>query len=279
MKTLHKRRNVGSLDTEGLMRAVIAAIIAWLGMLLPTLAAPIVLTGEVTYRERIALPPNAVLTISVVDLTLPGQPVRLMAQSAIASPGQVPLQFTFSFDDKTIDRSHQHAIVAEIASEGRIWFRTAEPYPLTALPPPQPPAIVVGLLAEPPEGPARTAAPLGSLAVSAEIFDTVWIAVSVAGRDLPVAGRPTLSITSDRRAGGIGGCNNYFTTAQFDASTLSFDPIVATRMACGARAMQQEVAYFAALAAVRGYALADGDLTLLDAAGAPLVRFARAAAR
>ena len=36
---------------------------------LPALAAPLTLSGEVTYRERIALPPNAVLSVQLLDLT------------------------------------------------------------------------------------------------------------------------------------------------------------------------------------------------------------------
>ena len=63
-----------------------------------TNAGQTTLSGEVTYRERIALPENGTLRILLVDLAAPDQP-RVQAEGAIASPGQVPLSFNLTFDD------------------------------------------------------------------------------------------------------------------------------------------------------------------------------------
>ena len=262
------------------MRTALLVVIAWLATLMPTLAANLVLVGEVSYRERIALPPQSVLTVSLVDLTLPGRPARLAATANIDSRGQVPLQFTLSFDEQVIDRTHAYGLVAEIASGGRVWFRNAEPLPVDPVTPPGGIMIIVSLLPDPPPGSTAGQAPSTvSLAVSAEIFDTVWVVERIGGQVILPTHRSTLSITGDRRAGGVGGCNNYFTTAEFDGTGLTFAPIVATRMMCTAHAMQQEIAYFSALTAVRGYTLAEDRLTLLDSAGTPLLRFTRADAR
>ena len=103
------------------------------------------------------------------------------------------------------------------------------------------------------------------------LLDTLWRVTSIGAR--PVLGGPPvpLSIAADHRAGGNGGCNNYFTEASFEADRLTFGPAAATRMVCAPEIMAQEAAYFAALAAVAGFELGQGSLRLLDAAGVPLV--------
>lgn len=71
-------------------------------------------------------------------------------------------------------------------------------------------------------------------------------------------------------------CNTYRGGYARDGSTLRLvGPIAATRMACPEPAgiMVQEAAYFDALEQVVAYRLQGSQLTLLDAAGAPLARF------
>ncbi|RYE87476.1 MAG: hypothetical protein EOP19_04190, partial [Hyphomicrobiales bacterium] len=92
-------------------------------------AAQITLSGEVSYRERIALPENGTLRISLVDLAAPDQP-RVQAEGAIASPGQVPLSFNLAFDDAIIAEGHLYGLRAEIISGGQVWFRNTEPLPV-----------------------------------------------------------------------------------------------------------------------------------------------------
>ena len=81
----------------GFMRFV-AAILVLLSTVSMAAAGTLTLSGQVTYRERIALPENGALRISLVDLAQPDQP-RVRAEGAIASPGQVPLSFNLNFED------------------------------------------------------------------------------------------------------------------------------------------------------------------------------------
>lgn len=110
------------------------------------------LTGEVTYRERIALPPGASLRIKLVDMTASGTPVRVEATATIGSPGQVPLAFTLSFDDRAVVAGNDHALVAEISAGVELWFRNSAPYPIDPLAPVPPITIItnfVGRIAQP----------------------------------------------------------------------------------------------------------------------------------
>ena len=232
----------------------------------------ITFTGEVTYRERIALPPNAELRVTLMSLSGP-RPIEVVGASAVLpAVGQVPLQFTLNVRSDSIKGS-QYGLKAEILTGGAVVFRNPVPVPVDPAAP-LPVRIIVNLAPPSPSDEPEPIVP-AELEVTAELFDTIWQVQSIAGKDVLGATKVSLSIAPDRRAGGNGGCNNYFTEAMFDGPTLSFGPIAGTRMACGGPVMAQEAAFFAALEATAGYELADPALHLLDAEGKQLVRLSR----
>lgn len=244
----------------------------------PALGAKVTLTGEVTYRERIALPAGASLRVRLVDLSAPGTPTRVEAAAPIASPGRVPLTFTLNFDDSVVNTAHQHAIVAEISAGIELWFRNAEPYRVNPLTPETPVMIVANfvgrrVLQQPPEPQPQPAAPPVT-----SLLDMNWRATAIGGEPVAAGIDSTLSITNDMRAGGRGGCNSYFAQASIDGEALRFSAVGATKMAClSEAATAQETRYFAALQATRFWRMDVEDLLLFDASGDELVRFERSA--
>jgi putative lipoprotein len=242
----------------------------------PALAAKVALTGEITYRERIALPENATLRIRLVDMTAAAAPARVEAEGAIASPGEVPLSFTLNFDDEVLDSAHQYAIVAEISAGAELWFRNAAPYGLDPINPAQPVLVVVnfvGRLAEQSDNQAVTAS---TNAAAPTILETTWRADAIDGNPTSDDVDSTLSIATDLRAGGKGGCNNYFAQAELGTDTIAFSAVAATQMACASTLKTvQEEQFFAALAAARHWQMDGDDLRLMDADGGELVRFSR----
>lgn len=227
---------------------------------------PVTLEGSVTYRERIALPQNAWLKVMLVEL-IDASPV-VGATASIPTRGQVPIGFRLNVRSDVDTHDGTYGLVAEISSGGRVLFRNPVPVPVSDQAGAQS-HIVVNYAPEPIIEPVQ---PLPT----AELLDTIWIVTSIGGR--PVTGdvEVTLSIAADHRAGGSGGCNNFFTEATLVEQTLSFGPAAATRMACDAAIMAQEDAYFTALAAVVSYEQDKHGLRLLDAAGIPLVGLVRA---
>jgi putative lipoprotein len=241
----------------------------------PVIAQTATLTGEVTYRERIALPEGSLLRVKLIDLTAPGTPTRVEAEAAIADPGQVPLTFTLNFDDRVVQPDHQHALVAEISAGLKLWFRNAEPYAVDPRAPEAPIMIVanfVGRLMEP----EQPAAEPDDVVATPSILDVTWRAEAIDGVPAQRNADSTLSIGSDKRAGGRGGCNSYFAQAEVGAESIRFSAIAATRMAClDEVTTAQETAFFSALEAARFWRLDAGELLLLDAEGIELVRFSR----
>ncbi len=243
-----------------------------------SLAATATLTGEVTYRERIALPEGSSLRVKLIDLTAPGTPTRVEAEASIATPGEVPLSFTLNFDDAVLTPDHRHALVAEISVGLELWFRNAKPYAVNPLAPEAPVSIVanfVGRLLEPETESAEPDQP-DEVAVAPSILEQTWRAETIGGAPVQRNSDSTLSISPDMRAGGRGGCNSYFAQAELSTDSIRFSAIAATRMACLDDATTtQETAFFAALEAARFWRLDTDQLVLLDGSGDELVRFAK----
>ena len=80
-------------------------------------------TGSITYRERIALPPSAVITVQLVDVSRADAPAVLIAEQVIPTQGrQVPFEFTLAYEASRIQASHTYAVQVRIEDGGRLLF-------------------------------------------------------------------------------------------------------------------------------------------------------------
>ena len=239
-------------------RIFAAAPLALAALPLPALAAPRALSGTVTYRERIALPPSAVVEVSLLDVSLADAPSRTIARTRIVPRRQVPIPFRLRFNDSVIQPGHRYALRAEIRVRGQLWFTTMEHH--AALVPDASSEIVVQRVAPP----AEVGGPTGS-----------WRVESLRGRPLPEGVRATLQIDSNGRVSAHGGCNGMGGQATIRDRAIRFGPLVGTLMACPEPRMQVENQFRAALEATRSWRIERGALTLLSGRGARLVVLAR----
>ena len=80
-------------------------------------------TGTVTYRERIALSPGAVVTVQLRDTSLMDVASELIAEQVITNPGQVPIAFEVRYNEDDINPRNTYSIQARITeSDGRLAF-------------------------------------------------------------------------------------------------------------------------------------------------------------
>ena len=80
-------------------------------------------SGTVTYRERIALTPDATLHVQLRDVSLQDAASRLIAEQVIQNPGQVPIKFKIEYNRDDLDPRNTYAIQARIKeSDGRLAF-------------------------------------------------------------------------------------------------------------------------------------------------------------
>ncbi|MBV4471886.1 YbaY family lipoprotein [Pseudomonas siliginis] len=84
------------------------------------------LDGEVSYLQRIALPPSATLSVSLQDVSLADAPAIVLAEQKGPIKGQVPLPFHLSYDPAQVKPGHRYSISARIEVNGELMFITTE---------------------------------------------------------------------------------------------------------------------------------------------------------
>lgn len=84
-----------------------------------------VISGTVSYRERIALPENAVVTVTLEDISLADAPSTVIATQEFTTDGkQVPFAFELSYDNNKIKSNHRYNMRATIHVDGKLRFTT-----------------------------------------------------------------------------------------------------------------------------------------------------------
>jgi heat shock protein HslJ len=100
-----------------------------------------------------------------------------------------------------------------------------------------------------------------------------WLAEDINGGGVIDRLQTTLTIGTEGKVTGTGGCNRYMGTATVKGDAIAFGPMAGTRMACPPAAMDQENKFHAALETVRSWHIAQGLLFLHDGNGNVVLRF------
>ena len=88
-------------------------------------------SGTVTYRERIALPPNAAVHLELQKVSRQDAPAGYLAGHAIATRGrQVPIPFRIYYRAADIDPRFSYAVRATVTVDGERRFITTGHYPV-----------------------------------------------------------------------------------------------------------------------------------------------------
>ena len=86
-------------------------------------------TGTVTYRERMALPPDAELEVTLADVSRTGTPAAVVGKQVIQTAGKsVPVPFEIQYRDSEIDSRHTYQIQAHISRAGKALFISDKAY-------------------------------------------------------------------------------------------------------------------------------------------------------
>ena len=232
-----------------------------------------VLTGTVVHRERIALPPDAVLTVTLEDVSLADAPAVTVGQTQIVLSGQQsPIPFSVLYPRSAVRPESTYAVRARITQGDTLLFTTTQSYPIDALNP-APVELLVNSV------PATPTPPVPNVPLT----ETYWKLVELDGNPVVVTAQmrePSLVLhTQDGRFSGSGGVNRLMGGYTLNGDALSFAEVASTMMAGPPEAMQQEQAIAAALARVRGFVISGDQLTLVDDAGHPVLRAVAVALR
>lgn len=79
--------------------------------------------GTLAYRERMPLPPHAVVSVALEDVSrMDGAAVVLRKKTFNSEGKQVPLPFQLTYDPSKINPKHQYALRARIEVDGKLRF-------------------------------------------------------------------------------------------------------------------------------------------------------------
>jgi putative lipoprotein len=92
-------------------------------------AATARVTGTVTYLQRIALAPTAVVRVQLVDASRADAPAVVLAEQVVqAGDKQVPIAFEIPYDPARIEANHTYAVQARIEDDGAVRFLNDQRY-------------------------------------------------------------------------------------------------------------------------------------------------------
>lgn len=227
-------------------------------------AEEIAIGGEVFYRERIALPPNAVLAVRLSDVSLADAPASIVAEQKIDPAGQVPIKFEVKVNPAVIQPNVNYALQARITVGDELWFTNDERYAIDPLKA-EPVQMLLKMVRQDAE------------ASPSALFGTTWLAEDINGGGVIDDAQSTFSVAADGKVTGNGGCNRFFAQAEVKGDSIRIGKAGATMMACPPALMDQEQKFFAALEKAATYRIdGDGKLFLVDAKGVDIVRFSKA---
>ena len=90
-----------------------------------------VLEGTVGYRERIAIPGDSVVTVSLQDISLADAPAKTLASKSFKTAGkQVPFNFELKYDEAKIEPKHMYRVHAMIKLGDKLMFTSSKVYPV-----------------------------------------------------------------------------------------------------------------------------------------------------
>lgn len=212
---------------------------------------------EVVYRERMMLPPNALVTVTLEDVSLMDVAATLIDKQTSSTQGGPPFRFTMKYDESKIDPRMRYALRARIELDGKLLFTNTSSIPAFENTDGKPVQILVQNVARPEAPQAQKPALLGN---------SNWQVTRIGATEVPKnAQNRALNLNfQDGRASGFSGCNQFNGQYTLEALSLKFSPLASTRMACiEGTAMATEQMFLAALTKVDAYSLKGGKLLLI----------------
>lgn len=233
--------------------------------------------GDVTYLQRIALPPHAYLVVQLVDVTNPNGPFPVVAEVSQRADGSVPIEFELPLEHANINPDHKYALQARIAVGDILWFVSDERTPINPKNQTDHYELVLGMVNQ-----TTTI----QKPISTTIAGREWKVEDMFGAGIIDDSHLTVSVEEKSeekkadsfpkyRVTGSGGCN-HFTTSAFidnDKDVIAFDPPAMTFMACAEAISQQENRFIEMLAKAKSFMFDDlGRLILKDDSGNYIAR-------
>jgi putative lipoprotein len=224
-----------------------------------TMADTEVISVTASYRERIALPPDAVLEVQLLDVSRADAPAIQIA-SLRFKMDRTPITVELPYDPAVIDPRMTYSVRATVLSGDEVLFRTTTANPVLT------------------RGASRaTDLMLRSAradASGASVAGVAWAVTEIGGKALIAEDPPELRIDADNGFSAYGGCNTLRGRVEMSGSAIRFPaPIAATQMICPEPRMKLEADFLDALGRTAALRRDGALLAFMNTAGVTVLRF------
>lgn len=234
------------------------------------------ITGSASYRERLALPDNAVFEAVLEDVSRADARAVVLGQQRIGPAGNPPYTLRIAYDPRKIEASGRYAVRTSIRVNDQLWFVQDQAAPVLQTPGDNRVEVVLKRVQSAPAQPGQATPPplpAGTDLVAPALRQD-WRVTHIGGQAVPASDTRVAQIRFDDqqpRVSGNTSCNGFSATYSASGNRLQFGPIMSTKMAC-AGSVERE--FVQALQAVRTQRVNGTQLQLLDAAGRVVMQLA-----
>ena len=257
---LHCRRIVGGAASLVLSFGLVACALTGQQTAAPAPGLSGTVTGTVTYRERIALPPDAVVEVVLLDVSRMDVAATILAQQVIGPKQQVPIPFVLDYDPTAIDTRMSYAVRATIKRGDKLLFVTDRNYPVLTRGHSESVDLVL----------VRSGGGAAPVA-DASLANTRWLLRTLEGESVelrPDQRPPFLQFEKQDGsdvARGFAGCNNFTGGYTVAGEALDFGNLASTMRACPFMALEDR--FYRVLEQVERYAIRGTWLMLYGPGG------------
>ena len=229
------------------------------------------ITGTATYRERMALPPDAVFEATLEDVSRADAAAKVLGHTRIEKPGTPPFHFSIAYDSKQIEQNHTYAVRARVTESGKLMFTTDQRYAvITQGHGNDVPMMMLKRVSSPPASATATSS------ADEPLRETYWKLMELNGKPVTAADQQQeahlVFRTQNSRISGSGGCNRLMGSYAVEGNAMHFKGVASTMMAC-LHGMETEQAFVGALNKVQSWKIAGKHLEMYDESGTMLAKF------
>lgn len=234
-----------------------------------------VLHVEVLYRERIALPASATLSVSLEEISKADGAATIVTKKTEPAKDGPPFRVSLAYSPSELIVGGKYGIRARIENEGKLTFINEHFVPAFGKD---------GHITESPNDPVRvllerTAVHKTSAGTPTSLTGVEWTLVELDGK--PAVGGadgkyPQMTFESaEERVSGFAGCNRFSGRYELgDGASIAFPAVSMTSMACP-EGMELERDFGRALGRTATFVLEGNTLELLDKNGKTVAKFSR----
>ena len=203
------------------LRILSVFLLMFISMSNLALAEQMQLPVSVTFRERIAVPPDAILEVEILDVSRADAAATKLSYMRFKLD-KVPFEASLAYDDALIDERLNYVVSARIMSGGEVIFRNTSSYPVLT----RDAAASADLILQRMPVSVTQKPPHALAGIN-------WVAFEIGGRMLVADDPPTIAFQEDGRFSFFGGCNRFTGQAEIGEGTVIFpEAIAGTRRAC-----------------------------------------------